>query len=201
MSTRTLPQLILASGSPRRRLLLGELGLIFETRAVDVDESRLADEPADLMVLRLALAKANADARPEELVLAADTIVVLDGQVLGKPADAAEAESMLARLSGHQHEVLTGIALIDASRDRCASGLERTRVRLGSLDEATIRWYVETGEPLDKAGAYAIQGLGALFVEAISGNYTNVVGLPLPLLFRLFAELGFDLLRFRGAAD
>ena len=202
MSARTLPKLILASGSPRRRLLLGELGLTFETRAVDVDESRLPDEPVEEMVLRLALAKADADARPGELVLAADTIVALDRQVLlGKPADRAEAAIMLESLSGREHEVLTGVALVEARLDRRCSGLERTRVRLGSLDQATIRWYVETGEPLDKAGAYAIQGLGALFVEAIEGNYTNVVGLPLPLLYRLFEELDYDLLRFRTDAD
>ncbi len=200
MSGQALPKLILASGSPRRRLLLEELGLTFETRAVDVDESRLPDEPVEEMVVRLALAKANADARPGELVLAADTVVALGREVLGKPADRAQAATMLASLGGRQHEVLTGVALVDAGLDRRSSGLERTRVRLGSLDEATIGWYVETGEPLDKAGAYAIQGLGALFVEAVEGNYTNVVGLPLPLLRRLFAELGYDLLRFRSDA-
>ena len=197
MSTNSPPRLILASGSPRRRQLLGELGLSFEVRAVDIDETQLAGEAPDQMVLRLAQAKAEAGAGTGELVLAADTIVVLDGRVLGKPTDAAEARVMLGDLSGREHQVFTGVALVDGSQGRSVSALERTRVRIGELDPATIAWYVDTGEPLDKAGAYGIQGLGALLVETVNGNYTNVVGLPLPLVGRLFGELDYDLLRFR----
>jgi septum formation protein len=193
------PRFILASGSPRRRQLLGELGLSFEVRAVDIDESQLPDEAPDQMVLRLAESKAREGARPGELLLAADTIVVLDGKVLGKPADAAQAAAMLANLGGREHQVLTGVALVDGQRGEVATGLESSQVRIGTLDPATIDWYVGTGEPLDKAGSYGIQGLGAMLVETVSGNYTNVVGLPLPLVRRLFGELGHDLLSFRAA--
>jgi septum formation protein len=149
------------------------------------------------MVLRLAESKARAAAGPGELLLAADTIVVLDGKVLGKPGDAAQASVMLASLGGREHQVLTGVALVDGQRDQVATGLESSQVRIGTLDPATIDWYVSTGEPLDKAGSYGIQGLGAMLVETVSGNYTNVVGLPLPLVRRLFGELGYDLLSFR----
>jgi septum formation protein len=196
MITDSPPRLILASGSPRRRQLLGELGLSFDVRAVDIDESQLPDEAPDQMVLRLAGAKAAAAVGPGELVLAADTIVVLDGKVLGKPTDAAHAATMLADLGGREHQVLTGVALADGNRGPVAMDLGRSQVRIGELDAATIDWYVGTGEPLDKAGSYGIQGLGALLVETVSGNYTNVVGLPLPLVRRLFGELGYDLLRF-----
>jgi septum formation protein len=192
------PRFILASGSPRRRQLLGELGLSFEVRAVDIDESQLPEEAPDQMVLRLAESKGRAAAGPGELLLAADTIVVLDGRVLGKPADAAQAAVMLASLAGREHQVLTGVALVDGQRGQAATGLESSQVRIGELDPATIDWYVGTGEPLDKAGSYGIQGLGALLVETVSGNYTNVVGLPLPLVRRLFRELGYDLLSFRS---
>lgn len=199
-----LPRLVLASGSPRRRELLAALGLAFDVRPLDLDETPLPAEEPERYVRRLALAKARAaGARPGELVLAADTTVVLDGEILGKPADAAEARRMLARLAGRRHTVLSGVALFAPGRDggagREAVAVDRSEVDIAPLPAAEIEWYVETGEPLDKAGSYAVQGLGALFVEAVWGNYTNVVGLPLPTTARLFAELGHDLRRFREA--
>ncbi|MEM7048776.1 MAG: Maf family protein [Acidobacteriota bacterium] len=187
--------LVLASASPRRRELLASLGLEFEVRPVDLDESHRAGETPEVFVARLAREKAAAAARPGEWVLAADTVVVIDGEILGKPADEAEARTVLARIADREHVVFTGV---EVTRDgRRAGGVERTRVRMRALSEARIAWYVATGEPLDKAGSYAIQGLGALLVEAITGNYSNVVGLPLPLTHRLFAELGRELLDFR----
>jgi septum formation protein len=191
-----MPHLVLASASPRRRELLAALGLTPPVRPVDIDETPLADEPADDCVLRLARAKAAAACKPGCLVLAADTLVVQDGVILGKPTGAREARAMLARLAGRRHLVHSGVAVRDGDRNSVASAVETTRVTLAALTPGQIADYVATGEPLDKAGAYAIQGLGALFVERIDGNYSNVVGLPLPLTRRLFAELGFDLLSF-----
>ena len=194
-----MPRLVLASASPRRRELLAGLGLRPPVRPVDVDETPLDGEPAADCVLRLARAKAAADARPGELVLAADTLVVLDGEILGKPSGARQAVAMLERLAGRDHLVMTGVALRDGGSGAEAAAVETTRVRVAPLSRQQIADYVATGEPLDKAGAYAIQGLGALFVEAIEGNYTNVVGLPLPLTRRLAAELGFALLDLAAA--
>ena len=193
---------MLASGSPRRRELLAGLGLRFTVRPPAVDETPLPGEEPDACVLRLARAKAGADgggpAPPGgEIVLAADTVVVLEGELLGKPRDAADAARMLRRIAGREHEVLTGVAVRAPAAGGMAAGIERTRVSMAPLSEARVEWYVATGEPLDKAGAYAVQGLGSLLVEAVYGNYTNVVGLPLPLVARLFAELGYDLLDFR----
>lgn len=148
-------------------------------------------------MLRLARAKAAAQAHPGELVLAADTVVVLDGELLGKPTDPADARRMLARIAGREHTVLTAVALAEPDRDLRVSAVESSRVRMAALSPGEIAWYVETGEPMDKAGSYAIQGIGALFVEEVFGNYTNVVGLPLPLTGRLFGDLGYGLLDFR----
>jgi len=196
---------VLASSSPRRRELLASLGLPFTVRPVHLDETPRPAEPARDYVERLAREKAAADARDGELVIAADTVVVLPGgeadrpALLGKPADAAEALAMLARLAGREHLVLTGVALeepADGGPPRRVAAVVTSRVRLAALSPPEIEWYVASGEPLDKAGAYAIQGLGALFVEAVEGNYTNVVGLPLPAVYRLFAELGHDLRGF-----
>lgn len=190
-------RLILASTSPRRRDLLEGLQLAFEVRPAEIDESLLADEVPQDHVLRLARAKAQAVARPGELVLAADTIVVLDGRILGKPADSTEAEQMLRQLAGREHEVYSGVALFEPASDTTVAASDRSEVRIADLSGDEIAWYVSTGEPLDKAGSYAIQGLGALFVESIVGNYTTVVGLPLPLTRSLFRELGYDILDFR----
>lgn len=194
-----LPHLILASGSPRRRELLSGLELDFTVRPVDVDETPRPEEPPKDYVLRLAREKAQSQAEPGEVVLAADTIVVLDDRLLGKPDDPADARAMLGRMVGREHTVLTGVAVLDPARsdDGLAVDLDVSQVRLASMSPEDVAWYVDTGEPLDKAGSYAIQGLGALFVEAVEGNYTNVVGLPLPLTFRLFGELGWDLRRWR----
>ena len=151
-------------------------------------------------MLRLAREKAAAAARSfsaGDLVLAADTTVLIAGEILGKPADQEDARRMLRLLAGREHEVLTGVALQEirepTSETRQVAGVESTRVRIARLDEREISWYAATGEPLDKAGGYAIQGLGSLIVEAIDGNYSNVVGLPIPLVYRLMRELGYDL--------
>lgn len=190
------PALILASASPRRRELLAGLGLRFAVRPADIDETpRDGEAPADY-VRRLAQEKAAAVDEDAALVLAADTTVVIDGEILGKPEDQADARRMLGLLAGREHEVLTGIALCGPLREtgpRTASHVESSRVRMAALSAEEIAWYAATGEPLDKAGAYAVQGLGVLFVEAVSGNHSNVVGLPIPAVYRLFAALGYDL--------
>jgi septum formation protein len=147
-------------------------------------------------VLRLAKEKAAARVEPGELVLAADTVVVLDGEILGKPADEADARAMLARLAGREHTVMTGIALAEGS-DGARTAVEASRVRIAPMSAEEIAWYVATGETLDKAGSYAAQGIGAIFVAGIAGDYTNVVGLPLPATYRLFREAGHDLREFR----
>lgn len=193
----TTVELVLASGSPRRRRLLEDLGVAFRVRPVHADESPLADESIDEMVLRLACDKARADSKPGSLVLAADTMVMLDGLGLGKPDNAVQARAMLRRLAGRTHEVITGVALLDVDREKLVSEVEVSQVSIAEIDDGEIDWYVATGEPLDKAGAYAIQGLGALFVRSVNGNYSNIVGLPLPLTQALFRRLGFDLRDFQ----
>lgn len=176
--------LILASASPRRRELLAQVGVRARVQVADVDETALPGEPPADYVSRLALAKARAvrsrrrQAGDVELpVLGADTTVVIDGQLLAKPADAADAGAMLARLSGREHEVLTAVALV--AGDREAVRLSRTRVRFRALGAELIARYVASGEPMDKAGGYGIQGLGGALVAHIDGSYTGVVGLPL----------------------
>jgi len=191
---------VLASASPRRRELLAGLGLAFTVRAAEVDESPLPGEDPAACVRRLAAAKAAARAEAGELVLAADTVVVLDGRMLGKPRDAADARRMLASIAGREHAVLTGVTLHEVAGGRRETVVETSRVRMAPLEPREIDWYVATGEPLDKAGAYAVQGLGALLVEEVHGNYTNVVGLPLPATRRLFGALGYDLRWFTAAA-
>lgn len=196
------PLLVLASASPRRRQLLRQLGVPFRALPADLDEDAfLAALPPGLapheVVERLALAKARRVAgrlRRPQVVLAADTTVVLDGQLIQKPRDAAEARHMLSRLAGRTHEVYTGIALVGPGVERVAH--ERTLVTMAPADPGRIERYVRTGEPLDKAGAYAVQGYGSVLVERIEGCYFNVVGLPLPLLDRLLAELGVDVSLF-----
>lgn len=167
----------------------------FTVRAVDLDETPRPGEDPRAYVHRLAKEKAAARAAPGELVLAADTTVVVDGEILGKPDDADDARRMLRSLSGREHQVLTGIALEEPGRGG-VSDVAETLVRMAALTEEEIDWYVATGEPMDKAGAYAIQGLGSLFVEAVDGNHSNVVGLPVPAVYRLFAKLGYDLRSF-----
>ena len=169
----------------------------FKVRPVDLDESPLPGEAPGDYVLRLASEKAAARVEPGELVLAADTTVVVDGEILGKPRDDGDARRMLRLLAGREHSVLTGIALHGSSGK--AAEVDETLVRFAPLSEAEIDWYVATGEPRDKAGAYAIQGLGSLFVEGVEGSYSNVVGLPVPRMYRLFARLGYDLKAFRSS--
>ena len=190
-------QLILASASPRRSEILRGLGLGFEIEPADIDESRLSDEAAEIYVERIARSKADNRRRPGTLTIAADTIVVIDDSVLGKPESPEDAKRMLARLAGREHEVLTAVAVLDANSGALRSSVERSKVRIAAMSLSEINWYVATGEPLDKAGAYAIQGLGSLFVESVEGNYANIVGLPVPTLDRLVAELGQSLLDFR----
>ena len=193
----TTPVLVLASASPRRQELLRLLGLAFVVRPPQVDESWRPGEPPEDYVLRLARAKA-ATAGAGELALGADTTVLLDGELLGKPIDERDARRMLRRIAGREHTVLTAVALRAAENGGEAHAVERARVRMAPMSDAEIDWYVATGEPHDKAGAYAAQGLGALFVERIAGNYGTVVGLPLPTTYRLFAALGHDLRSFAG---
>jgi septum formation protein len=187
--------IVLASSSPRRRELLGLLGLTFEISPADVDETWRDGERPEAHAERLAREKAAARPRPGAVSIGADTIVVIDGAILGKPRDAAEAEVMLRRLAGREHEVFTGVAVLHGGR--AASGVTRTVVRFRELDDATITAYVATGEPLDKAGAYGIQGYGAVLVERIDGDYFTVMGLGLGLLVDLLAKVG---LRYRFGA-
>jgi septum formation protein len=189
------PALILASSSPRRRELLIALGLTFSVRHADLDESLLPSESAFDAAERLARAKASAVAAGagDALVVAADTLVVLEGVALGKPRDRADARRMLLALAGRTHDVVTGVAC--ARGGRVVSGRETTRVAIAPMSQAEIVEYAETGEPDDKAGAYALQGIGGLFVERVEGSPSNVVGLPVRLLYRLASELGVDLAR------
>jgi len=172
---------ILASSSPRRRELLGSLGLNFKVISAEVTETPLCGESPRDFVLRVAQEKAEivGHRHPHEWILAADTAVVIDGVILGKPQDSTEAHHMLRRLSGREHLVITAYVVSCLGRRRISSGAEETRVKIKSLTDAEIDWYVRTDEPFDKAGAYAIQGHAAFMVEWISGSYTNVVGLPL----------------------
>ena len=182
-------RLILASSSPRRRELLASMGLSFEVVAAQVDE-RLAGAPGEA-VRRLAGLKAREVARqyPGDFVLGADTLVAVDGFPLGKPQDLEDAARMLRLLSGRWHEVHTGVCLIAAGRERL--GLETTRVRFEALGEEDIRRYCASGEPLGKAGAYAIQGMAGMFIPEIRGSYSNVVGLPTALVRALLMDSGY----------
>jgi septum formation protein len=183
-------RLILASASARRRELLAAAGLTFHQDAADTDERRMPGELPEAYVARVALAKAEEGhtRHPHDLVLGADTVVVVDADVLGKPASDIEAAEMLARLSGRSHDVLTGVALVWTGDHRVI--VERTRVWFSRLSEADVDWYVRSGEPRDKAGAYAIQGLASRFVERIEGTHANVVGLPVAALLQLLRETG-----------
>ncbi len=191
--------LVLASGSPRRRELLAGLGIVFEVRPADIDESVAADESGTAYVARLARAKAEAVAGPGEVVVAADTTVDLEGDLLGKPSDAGEARTLLTRLSGRTHRVHTGVCVRRGAADGDAlvrHEVVTTEVTFAPLPPSWIDWYVATGEPLDKAGGYGMQGSAALFVARIDGSPTNVIGLPLDRLARLVEQVGTDLFSF-----
>ena len=175
------PQLVLASASPRRRELLSQLGLKFSVVTPEVDEAQLPGENPSEHTLRLACAKAQKIARlhPEKWVLGADTTVVIDEMILGKPRDEAEAFDMLRRISGRWHAVITGYCLMHQDSGEMHADTVRSEVFIRALTPAQIMAYIATTEPMDKAGAYAIQGVGAALVQEVRGSYTNVVGLPL----------------------
>jgi len=185
--------LVLASASPRRRELVASLGIPFEVVASDVDET-LDAVPLPEAVARLALRKARAvaPARPAAIVLAADTIVVIDDRALGKPAHAEEARQMLRALRGRSHEVMTGVAVVDAATGQSAVETVISRVTMDAYSDDAIERYVASGEPFDKAGAYAIQGAGGALVVALQGSRSNVVGLPLTVTAALLRRFGVE---------
>ncbi len=188
--------IILASNSPRRKDLLRQIGVVFTSDPADVDECVLSDETPETYVVRVSLDKARvAAARAAEgIVVAADTIVVLDDMILGKPTDDRDAERMLSLLSGRMHRVITALAVLDAATGKSLTRIALTRVWFRNLTHEEIGSYVSTGEPLDKAGAYGIQEKGALLVDKIEGCYFNVVGLPLSLLGEMLGDFGINLL-------
>jgi septum formation protein len=190
-------RLVLASGSPRRRELLKGLGLAFETIVSDVDETVEDQLPPAETVRTLAYRKASAVSNTLQngIVIGADTIVVLDGRILGKPVDHQDACSMLSSLQGRNHVVFSGIAVIDAATGNYLVGHRSTKVHMRSLTAAEIEAYVQTGEPMDKAGSYAIQGIGSTIVDRIDGDYFTVVGLPMELLASMLASFGIHVLK------
>lgn len=192
-------KIVLASQSPRRKELLGRMGLEFVTQASKIDESAFDGLEARELVATLSREKAQWIARQldgETLVIGADTVVVRDGAALGKPKDAEDAVAMLLSLSGRDHQVCTGVTVCRG--DRVLTQVEETQVTFRELTEAEVRQYVSTGEPVDKAGAYGIQGLGGLLVEGIRGDYSNVVGLPVCRLGQMLKDFGVDCLALAG---
>ena len=183
-----LPKLVLASSSPRRSEILNSVGWRFTKHVANIDENELTGETPEEYVLRLAVEKAETVAAgfPGEIVLGADTTVVIDGQIIGKPVDLADARRMLTMLSGNWHQVLTGVAIVENGEMRC--GIQSTRVKFASMSDAEITFLAERGDPLDKAGAYAVQAQAALFIEGIEGDYWNVVGLPVKLVYDLVVK-------------
>ena len=187
--------IILASQSPRRRELLARMGLTFTVHAADIDEHMDRSLPPDRLVEAISREKAAAaavDFDDSALVIAADTVVALDGDVLGKPHDESEAKAMLARLSGREHQVFTGFTV--RRGEQVITRSERTLVKFRVLEPSEIEAYVASGEPMDKAGAYGIQNLGGLFVEGIHGDYFNVMGLPVCALGQVLKEFGVSCL-------
>lgn len=185
-----LPKMILASGSPRRAEIMNSVGWEFEKDVPDIDESEAPNESPEDYVLRLARTKAEkiAAAHPGSIVLGADTTVVIQDQILGKPLDLDDARRMIGILAGKWHEVLTAVAVVSAGKT--STGLQRTRVKFAPMTDDEINFLAENGDPLDKAGAYAVQAQAALFIEAIDGDYWNVVGLPISLVYRLVMPAG-----------
>jgi septum formation protein len=189
-----LPKLILASGSPRRAEILNSVGWEFTKDSADIDETELANEKPEDYVQRLAKEKAEfvAQKYSDAIVLGADTTVVIDNQIIGKPSDLEDARRMIKMLSGKWHEVLTGAAIVKVSRFKIqvsSVGLQKTRVKFAEMSDEEIDFLVEKGEPLDKAGAYAVQAQAALFIEKIEGDYWNVVGLPINLVYELVRKV------------
>jgi septum formation protein len=187
-----MTHIVLASGSPRRKEMLERLGVDFEVIVPEIDERAIRGEDPSAYVERLARQKALAVADDDDtLIIAADTTVDVDGEILGKPVDIDDARRMLKRLSGRAHYVHTGVAVLRAGR--LESGVDETRVQMVPITDHALDWYLSTGEPADKAGAYALQGAGAVFVSRVSGSVSNVIGLPLTLLVELAGRLGVDL--------
>jgi septum formation protein len=185
-------RLILASASPRRIELLQRVGLSFQVIPSGLEERAQPGESPPERVLRLSVAKAEALARrhPDAWVLGADTIVVIDGRVLGKPADREEAKAMLQTLSGREHTVYTGFSVLTGGGSRAVARAIASTVLFKTISEEEIDWYVQSDEPYDKAGGYAVQGMGALFIQEIRGSYTNVMGLPLCEVIEVLREAG-----------
>jgi septum formation protein len=185
---------VLASASPRRRELLASIGLDFEVVPSHVPEIHEEGEAPEEYVARLSRDKAAviAEGHRHRWVIAADTTVLLGDQLLEKPVDAADAARMLSTIAGRTHVVYTGVTLANHDRDYQETRVAESEVRMLPLSSSDIEWYVRTGEPLDKAGAYAVQGIGAMFIESIHGSYTNVVGLPLATLFQMLRRAGID---------
>ncbi len=188
--------IILASNSPRRRELLRQIGLDFKVCPTQTDENVLPNEKPETYAVRVASDKASVASQKvtKGIVIAADTIVVASDSILGKPADNHDAERMLLMLQGKMHLVMTGIAVMDAGTKKMLTGLSVTKVWFRNMTKAEIKSYVETGEPMDKAGAYGIQGKGALLVDRIEGCYFNVVGLPISLLGGLLRDFNINIL-------
>jgi septum formation protein len=189
-------RLVLASGSPQRAALLDQLGLVYEVRPADVDESRRPGESAGDYVERLAREKALSVVDEESVVIGADTAIAHEGHIVGKPAHPAEARGVLSRLQASIHEVFTGVAV--ASGTEIRSLVDVTDVTMMAMTDEEIAEYVDSGEPMEKAGSYALQGWGGVFVESISGSPFTVIGLPIHLLPRLFAQTGTGIHYFKG---
>lgn len=197
-----MTRIVLASGSPRRQEMLERLGVQFEVMVPHVDETPRPGEDPSAYVERLArqkvlavaedIAADAAHADDDRLIIAADTTVDLDGEILGKPVDLDDARRMLKRLSGRAHYVHTGIAVLQSGR--LESGVDETRVQMTPITDHALEWYLGTGEPFDKAGAYALQGTGSVFVSRVSGSVSNVIGLSLTLLVDLTRRLDVDLI-------
>lgn len=191
-----LPKLVLASGSPRRSEILASVGWEFEKRTADIDETPFAGESPESYVVRLSREKAEAVAALYDgaIVLGADTTVVIDGRIIGKPDDLEDARKMIGELSGRWHDVVTGVSAVSTTVSgerarRIESGIQTTGVRFAELSDSEIEFLVRRGEPMDKAGAYAVQAQAALFIEEIRGDYWNVVGLPVSLVYKLVNKL------------
>lgn len=187
-----LPKLILASGSPRRAEILNSVGWEFSKDVADIDETEFDGETPENYVQRLAKEKAEAIAEKYEnaLVLGADTTVVINEKIIGKPVDTEDAKRMLKMLSGNKHEVLTGVAVVkkNGNESKTMVGMQTTSVKFAVMSDAEINFLAENGEPLDKAGAYAVQAQAALFIEKIEGDYWNVVGLPINFVYDLIKK-------------
>ncbi|MCM8900347.1 Maf family protein [Caldicoprobacter algeriensis] len=194
-------RIILASASPRRSDLLTQMGLKFEVIPSDQEEKVVDDLPTHRLVVELALKKVESVAKRVQgcaLIIGADTIVVKGDKVLGKPKDEDEAFRMLMELQGQVHEVITGLAVMEVPARKCVTAYEKTVVEMASLTRQEVEGYIRTGEPMDKAGAYGIQGLGGILIKRIEGCYYNVVGLPIHRLWMILKEFGVEV--FTGQA-